>query len=70
MNAIEPLGPATNALFELQLRVARRADELAQADGSKTLLNLHCWLVAEAEILNKRLVSSPIVTVPHVEPAA
>lgn len=38
-------------LFDLELRIARRADELsaAQATTSKGL-NLNCWLHAEMEI--------------------
>jgi|HubBroStandDraft_1064217.scaffolds.fasta_scaffold1084790_1 hypothetical protein len=52
INSIDPLDLATKALFELQLRVARRADELAQAGSSKSSLNLHCWLLAEAEVFH------------------
>lgn len=37
-------------LTRLQLRVARRADEIAQAHCSR-YFNVHCWLLAEAEVL-------------------
>lgn len=41
-------------LEDLQLRVARRADELAAAvASSRTPLNLLCWLQAEEEILHR-----------------
>ena len=36
-------------LFELQLRVARRADEIARSRDARTSLNLECWLLAEQE---------------------
>jgi hypothetical protein len=39
-------------LEPLQLRVARRADELSSRDPfGKPGLNLHCWLLAERELL-------------------
>jgi hypothetical protein len=60
MNPVQPAGLATDALLELQLRVARRADELAQAQQAGTPLNLHCWLVAEAEVLDRRIEYRPI----------
>lgn len=38
-------------LFELELRIARRADELSAAQAVSTKgLNLNCWLHAEMEI--------------------
>lgn len=43
----------SDALFALQIRVARRADELARAQAPGSGLNLVCWLVAEAEILGR-----------------
>lgn len=43
--------PTTDALVDLELAVARRADELAGAGLCPTPLNLHCWLQAEQEIL-------------------
>lgn len=42
-------------LTELQLKVARRADELARAGGWGTNLNLGCWLQAELEILPEHI---------------
>ena len=44
-------GLAEDALVALQLRVARRADELARLRKTEASLNLHCWLLAEAEVL-------------------
>lgn len=41
----------TDDLIELELRVARRADELARSAGTNTALNLRHWLQAEQEIL-------------------
>jgi hypothetical protein len=38
-------------LSQLQLRIARRADELARDSKVVTPLNLHCWLTAESELL-------------------
>lgn len=39
------------ALGELLLRVAQRADELAHVRVTHTALDLDCWLLAEEEIL-------------------
>jgi hypothetical protein len=47
-----------NTLTELQIQVARRADELALQRPRGNSLNLHCWLVAEMEILGQAF-SSP-----------
>lgn len=44
-----------DALVELELAVARRADELAGSGLCRTSLNLHCWLEAEQEILGSSL---------------
>jgi hypothetical protein len=38
-----------DALSQLQLRIAQRADELATTCEVVTPLNLHCWFIAEAE---------------------
>lgn len=38
-------------LSQLQLRIARRADELVRDSPFATSLNLHCWLIAEAELV-------------------
>lgn len=40
-----------DTLSELQLQVARRADELAASLQAKSSLNLPCWFQAEEEIL-------------------
>jgi hypothetical protein len=44
-------------LTQLQLRVARRADELARENKVVTPMNLHCWLMAEFEHIDQGLVS-------------
>jgi hypothetical protein len=44
-----------DSLLTLQLRVARRADELARARAEPAGLNLHCWLLAEREVLSGTL---------------
>lgn len=41
----------SDPLFELELRIARRADELSAGQPAAPLsLNLNCWLHAELEI--------------------
>jgi hypothetical protein len=45
---------AWDALSQLQLRVARRADELARDSKVSSLPNHHCWLMAESELLDGR----------------
>lgn len=48
------------ALDDLELAVARRADELAGSGRWHTSLNLHCWLEAEQEILGSAVsLASP-----------
>jgi hypothetical protein len=42
-------------LLDLQLRIARRADEFARDRFAPRGLNLHCWLLAEREILSGEL---------------
>ena len=61
MNFREQTGSVCVAdeLLELQLRVARRADELATARKTQTALNLHCWLMAETEVLGRTLMDQP-----------
>lgn len=55
-------GPFTaspsDLLTDLELQVARRADELARVRPNATTLNLHCWLLAEAEILTGQVTSN------------
>jgi hypothetical protein len=41
----------SDALSLLQLRVARRADELARGSKVASPLNLHCWFAAESELV-------------------
>lgn len=54
-------------LFTLQLRVARKADELALTRRAGAGLNLHCWLLAEAELLGGFL-SGPLTVARTSEP--
>ena len=44
--------PSDRALFELELRIARRADELANAEMLRRDQNLACWIRAEREVLS------------------
>jgi hypothetical protein len=72
-NAHSPSSPEeADPLLDLEMRVARRADELARANTLSTGLNLHCWLVAEAEVLRQHAMkltqaatSSPASGHPH-----
>jgi hypothetical protein len=50
MLAAIPSIPA-DPLTEIELRIARRADELARECEVHTSMDLQCWLRAEAEIL-------------------
>ena len=58
MNSGEPLrsGDESDGLLHLQLRVARRADELAATRERGSILNLHCWLLAETEVLGSMMI--------------
>lgn len=42
-----------DTLLELELRIARRADELTREKMATGTLNLQCWLVAEYEVLGR-----------------
>jgi hypothetical protein len=42
----------SDPLSQLQLLVARRADDLALHARFATPLNLHCWLLAESELID------------------
>jgi len=46
---------ANHELFELQLRIARRADELAKTALLLRDHSLECWLRAERELLTEGL---------------
>jgi hypothetical protein len=46
-----PAPSEPDELMLLQLRVARRADEIARERPIQTSLNLHCWLIAETEMI-------------------
>jgi len=41
----------SDTLSQLQLRVARRADELVSDSKVATSLNLHRWFAAESELI-------------------
>jgi hypothetical protein len=45
---------AGDVLFNLELTIARRADELVRTHGRQGGLNLDCWCLAEREILGTR----------------
>jgi hypothetical protein len=45
-----------DALSQLQLRIAQRADELARECEVVTPLNLHCWLMAEIELIGDAIL--------------
>lgn len=48
-----PGAPADDLLTEVELKIARRADEFARLLPSRSMLNLQCWLLAEAELLGR-----------------
>ncbi|HWA10299.1 MAG TPA: hypothetical protein VG838_12670 [Opitutaceae bacterium] len=48
--ALPPSATEAEILFELELNVARKADEIARSRRFRTGLNLHCWLLAEREV--------------------
>ena len=48
----QPAKPPADPLLELQLRVARRADEIARSQSSSPESS-HCWLLAETEVLER-----------------
>lgn len=54
------VNPETSELDELELRIARRADQLAVTCPGPTRLNLRCWLLAEAEVLRGMWVAPAI----------
>lgn len=56
----------TDLLVDLQLRIARRADELSLVQGTANSLNLHCWLVAEYEVFG----SDVLVTIQANSPVS
>jgi hypothetical protein len=51
---IAPSMPVQDALFELQLRVARRADELTQGHDSSRARDLLAWFEAERNVFVPR----------------
>jgi hypothetical protein len=59
MNPDDPKGTCSDRLLELKLRVARRADEIARARRIEQPLNLHCWLLAETEVLAGEMTDRP-----------
>lgn len=49
--ADRPARSALDVLEEIELRVARRADEIARGRQTHSAIDLDCWLLAEAEVL-------------------
>jgi hypothetical protein len=56
MDRATSLETGYETLMELQMQVARRADELALQRPKGNSLNLHCWLLAEMEVLGQAFV--------------
>jgi hypothetical protein len=54
-----PQSEKPDPLFELELRIARRADMLALERPQGSSLNLQCWLLAEMEILGPGAIDPP-----------
>ncbi len=52
MNPYSSTDSTPDTLMELELRVARRADELTRTSSMEAPLSLECWLRAEAEIFS------------------
>lgn len=50
METPETHGEAADELLTLELRIARRADELARGPAGRAPSQLECWLEAEAEV--------------------
>lgn len=59
MNTLDKPHPAAflKSLTELELQVARRADQLAAEGYSSSDLKLVCWLQAEHELLDMPLLA-------------
>jgi hypothetical protein len=56
MNLASSIDFVIDELFELQLRIARRADDIARSRSVRSSLNLECWLLAEQEFIGHRRV--------------
>jgi hypothetical protein len=52
---LDTLAALSDELTQLELRIARRADELAARGFGCTRLKLSCWLQAEEELLGRLL---------------
>jgi hypothetical protein len=50
--------PPQDALFALELEIARKADELVRRREGRDSLNLQCWLMAEAEVFGGESVDA------------
>jgi hypothetical protein len=50
-NETRPAGRADSIFFDLQLRIARRADELTMAAPLLRERSLECWLWAERAVI-------------------
>jgi hypothetical protein len=60
-----PVPASLEPLADLELQIARRADELAATRLDRSSLNLVCWLQAEQEILDPILKKSTRTAVGH-----
>lgn len=58
----------TDPLTQLQLQVARRADELAARGSAHPPLYLLCWMQAEDEILRQHRIPAPEPESPPADP--
>jgi len=51
MNPTPPDVSSEDIFLQLQLRIARRADEIARDRELENRASSHCWLLAETEVL-------------------
>ena len=58
-DATRPADAADQVFFNLQLRIARRADELAKTAVLLRNQSLACWLRAEREVMAEALGPGP-----------
>lgn len=57
------IGFGSDPLFDFELRIARRADELAKRSAPEGAGSLQCWLLAEHEILRELDAASPVAEI-------
>jgi len=65
----DPLVTLADELTQLELRIARRADELAAMGLGCTKLKLSCWLQAEEELLGGQASAAGPGAVPETRTA-